>query len=95
MITADSLSESVQQPAASDGTNFQNFLVQDAAATAASTASQWVMERFEDPNWEEKIRKALSCTRLGGCFDLFCNKCEDTIAEGKYARESDFKRSVS
>ena len=85
--------DSVQHAVPADASNVQSFAVQTAAAGLASNTSRWVMERFDDAIWKEKIRTAACCARLAGCFDLSCKRCKSVVTEGKYARESHLESS--
>ena len=76
-----------QEPVAVNEGHLESFLEQSAVSALASTASFWVMEKFEDPIWREQIKKALCCSRLFGCIGLSCNECGNAITQGKYARE--------
>lgn len=71
----------------SNGTYMENFLAETPISILASEASKWIMGKFEDPQWEDKIRKVLGCTRLAGCVTLDCDNCHEEISGGQYSRE--------
>lgn len=61
MAMSNNALDSMQHATPADAGNVQSFAAQTAVAGLASNTSQWVMERFDDAFWKEKIRMAAGC----------------------------------
>ncbi|KIX08719.1 uncharacterized protein Z518_03376 [Rhinocladiella mackenziei CBS 650.93] len=69
---------------------FAALAVSQGASKIASEAFVDVIERLEDTNWQNEVRKALGCLRLAGSThtSMWCNNCGSTISKGRYGRRS-------
>lgn len=69
---------------------FFTLAVSQGAGKIASEAFVDVIERLEDTNWQNEVRKALGCLRLAGSThtSMWCNNCGSTISKGRYGRRS-------
>ncbi|PVH76104.1 hypothetical protein DL98DRAFT_536010 [Cadophora sp. DSE1049] len=84
-INSDAVGPSTAVDQNTSDANLGNFLVETSISTMASQTSMWILGKFEDPKWEEKVRKAFGCSRLGGTLSLECDSCRVTIPGGRYA----------